>query len=133
MLCDLLYPLDTIEPEALDEESLLVLGPGLLYLLGPHIPGDDLLLLLELSVMQRQEMLLALCLWDSIGTTSNMSASMVILSDNILGTDKTVLEWVPRVKFIKVFLRDQLSILSQSKSRVRLQICCGRQVHQVRV
>ena len=83
--------------------------------------------------MQRQEMLLARCQCDCISTPSNMSTSMVILSDNILGTDQAVLEGVPRMKFIQILLRDQLSVLSQSKARVRLQVRCGRQVHQVRV
>ena len=89
--------------------------------------------MLELRVMQRQEMLLARCQCDSIGTPSNMSASMVILSDNVLGTDQAVLEGVPGVKFIQVLLRDQLPVFSQGEARVRLQVRGGRQVHQVRV
>ena len=56
---------------------------------------------------------------------------MVILADNILGTDETVLEGVPRMKVIEVLLRDQLSVLSQSEPRVRLQIRSCRQIHQV--
>ena len=62
-----------------------------------------------------------------------MSTSMVILTDNVLGTDETVLEGVPGVKFIQVLLRDQLPVLSQGEARVRLQIRGGRQVHQVRM
>ncbi len=62
MLSDLLHALGPIELEALDEESLLVVGPGFLDLLGPLIMGEGLLLLLVLGVVvQRQEMLLARC------------------------------------------------------------------------
>ena len=65
MLSDLLHALGPIEFESLDEESLLIVGPRVLDLLGPLIMGEGLLLLLLLLVlgvvMQRQEMLLGRC------------------------------------------------------------------------